>query len=170
MSLLGALLAGSLLGLLVGVIAFALGWVRWWIVVVGTVALVGVVVARRRVLQLDREAPNSLTFLRGPLWGFLNGFVVGGGPYTRLAYWAWYLLPLSVIAAGTPTGGAVIWGAYSVVRIGGAVVSAALIRRRQAVRPTTPKQFQVTRRFAYVGGVALGLGFLGVAVVNLLSS
>lgn len=137
-------------------------------VVVGAAGLVLMILTQRRLLQLDREAPSSLTLLPGLLWGFLNGFVVGGGPYTRLAYWAWYLLPLSVVAVGSPAIGAVIWGAYSVARVGGAVASAARIRWRGSVRVATSEQYKWIARFAYVGGLLFGLVFLGLGVVNLL--
>lgn len=70
----------------------------------------------RGVLHCDRETPQRWVHL-GPIrWATLNGFVLGVGATTRIAFWLWYAVPCAALLFGDPVAGAVVYGTYAAVR------------------------------------------------------
>ncbi len=96
-----------------------------------TLAALAVVVLaaiRAPLVQVDHETPQSLLH-RGPLiWSTANGSLLGLAVTSRIGFWLWYLVPVTVLASGSPLGGAVIWGVYAGVRLG--TVAAIAMRMR----------------------------------------
>ena len=86
--------------------------------------------ARDRLLQVNRETEQNL-LSKGPFtWALANGFLLGLGFTSRIGYWIWYLIPLGCFVLGSPAHGAVIWGTYGCTRLGIAVVVASMMHRR----------------------------------------
>jgi hypothetical protein len=79
----------------------------------GVAATLGV---RVRPLQWDRE--TSQRWVRaGPIaWPLLNGAALGFGATSRIGFVLWYAIPIAAVCAGTPAGGALIYGSYGFVR------------------------------------------------------
>lgn len=121
----GGLLMGSLLGALGSLLPpeIRLACAS----VLGAAAVLIAAVARGRgVLHCDRETPQRWVHL-GPLrWATRNGFVLGIGATTRIAFWLWYAVPLAAVLFADPLLGAIVYGTYGGVR---GLVPYAIMRR-----------------------------------------
>jgi hypothetical protein len=85
----------------------------------GLAAVGGRELVSRRLVpppQLDRETAVGWLELGPYRWAVRNGAALGLGATSRLGYWLWYLVPVGAFAAGTPLLGAVVYGAYGLVR------------------------------------------------------
>lgn len=71
---------------------------------------------RLRLLQCNRETPQSWVSLGAWKWAITNGASLGCGAASRLGFWSWYLVPLAAFGVGDPLAGAAIYGTYGGVR------------------------------------------------------
>lgn len=74
-----------------------------------------------RVIQINRETPQSWMRSGALAWATRNGAVLGLGATTRIGFWLWYSIPLGSFLVGSPAVGAAIYGTYSVVRAAWAI-------------------------------------------------
>lgn len=69
-----------------------------------------------KLMQCDRETPHRWLYV-GPLrWATWNGAALGLGFTSRIGFWLWYVVPVSVVLSGDPALGALIYGSYGLVR------------------------------------------------------
>lgn len=87
-------------------------------------------------LQRSCETPGRL-LLGGALLGPIrNGVSLGHGATTRIGFWLWYSIPFSAFVLASPLLGAVLYGAYGLVRGAGPwllVIAANRLSRRRGV-------------------------------------
>lgn len=163
-SLAGAAVSGMLLGTASGVLGSLLGQSRVWVALGLATAIAVGCVTKVKVPQLNREAPQSLLSLDGRLWGFTNGFIVGSGPATRIAFWTWYLLPAAALIQQSMYAAVLVWTVYSVMRIFFGIIQAAMIRfgwtniGLMVVHPTAVSV--AARTLGLAGVLALAVGVL----------
>lgn len=68
------------------------------------------------LLQCNRETPRTWLGSRPGVWAVQNGVALGSGVVSRVGFWSWYVVPVSVIAFGDPVVGSVIFGTYGLAR------------------------------------------------------
>ena len=88
-----------------------------------------------RMPQFNRETEQGLLGLGPVAWAVTNGSLLGLGFTSRIGYWAWYLIPVSVLGVGSPVLGAVIWDAYAFTRLAIAAGIAAHMHRQPGRMP-----------------------------------
>lgn len=86
-------------------------------------ALVGVIIAvfqgfgrSLAPLQCDRLTPKRWARESAIRWAIKNGASLGSGLFTKIGFWAWYVIPTGAFLSGSALRGAVIYGAYGVSR------------------------------------------------------
>jgi len=102
----------------------------------------------------------------------LNGAALGAGFVTRIGYWVWYAVPIAALLAG-PLGGAVIFGAYGLIRGALPVLAILLIlgRKRCDQKDITRAQEWLVRRSAVAkvaaqASLLAGAVFVGIVVLT----
>jgi len=122
-SALAGLVAGAALGAVGGLLALDLRLAVGSILAVAAIAVGSLEFLGRHVMlpQFDCETPQRWIH-KGPLrWATRNGLVLGVGATSRIGFWLWYAIPLGAFLVGSPAFGAVIYGAYGLIRALGAV-------------------------------------------------
>jgi hypothetical protein len=106
---------------------------------------------------------------RGPVYGALrNGVALGQGYTTRIGFAAWYLIPFACFVLGDGLTGALIYGAYGLVR--GACLWVWVVGSALTKRSTDALGGDVLRLQPYVQMVAaVQLVVLGFACAILVS-
>ncbi len=88
--------------------------------VLGVAAVgMGVVELRGRrasALQCDRETPRAWMRRGAVAWAACNGAALGIGATSRLGFALWYVLPATALLYADPLLGAIVFGAYGLVR------------------------------------------------------
>lgn len=131
-AVLGGAAAGATAGALVGALGTIIpASVRASIGVLVALALVAsATFSRIPVPQIRRETEQRL-LERGPnSWAFLNGTLLGFAVTSRIAFWSWYVVPLTCLATGSPASGATIWGIYGTSRMATSLILATRMRRK----------------------------------------
>lgn len=85
------------------------------------------------LLQCNRETPQSWIHLGSVTWALRNGLALGCGATSRVGFWSWYVIPISVFLIGDPLPGVVIYASYGIARGLGAwgyIVAGSVLRRR----------------------------------------
>lgn len=167
-SVVAAAASGAVAGALAGLIGgLAAAPVR---VVTGMLAafLIAIAALARpsRMPQFDRETEQGLLGLGPVTWAAVNGSLLGLGFTSRIGYWAWYLIPVGILAVGSPTAGAAIWGAYAFTRLAIAAGVAAHMHRQPRRMPDISSKIlglrPAARRIAGLttAGIAAALALL----------
>lgn len=123
-SALAGLGAGAVLGALGGLLPLGSRLAAGSILAVVAVVVGGLESLGRRIQppQFDCETPQRWVH-KGPLrWAVQNGLALGFGATSRIGFWLWYAIPLGAFLVGDPRLGAVVYGAYGLVRGLGAVL------------------------------------------------
>jgi len=61
---------------------------------------------------------SQLLLEKGPLrWAFLNGALLGVGFTSRIGFWLWYVIPITVWMSGSAIAGMAVWGLYGGARL-----------------------------------------------------
>jgi hypothetical protein len=131
-SALGGVAVGSILGTLGSVVASALG-VPSRVLAIGVAAALGVIVDARvaglRLPSVGRQVNEEwMTRYRGWVYGAGFGFQLGVGVVTVVSTSALYVALLAALLTGTVGGGALVGGAFGLVR-GATILSASGVRR-----------------------------------------
>lgn len=116
-----AVLAGLATGAVVGTVSDVLGGsfrrgAAWALAILAVVLVLDVAGFRQPIPQRNVETSIVSYDRRVLRWGVYTGAMLGFGGLTRLGFWAWYLIPLSILMSGSPFVGAAIWGTYGGVR------------------------------------------------------
>ena len=109
--------------------------------------------------QFDCETPQRWMH-RGPLrWAIRNGLTLGFGATSRIGFWLWYVIPLGAFLVGDSIFGAIIYGAYGLIRaLGATVIVLGMIRLKTDISDWLIERYGEARLLA-----AGQLVFLGVA-------
>jgi hypothetical protein len=121
-SAVAGLVAGAILGTAGGLLPLDIRLAMGSILAIAAIVIGSLELAGRRtqLLQIDCETPQRW-MNRGALqWATRNGLTLGFGATTRIGFWLWYVIPLGAFLVGDPIAGAVIYGAYGLVRALGA--------------------------------------------------
>jgi hypothetical protein len=113
---------------------------RAQLVFVLAVALTLIPLSRMPLPQRDVETPQALLSTGPLLWAAGNGALLGLGVASRIGFWAWYVLPLGVIALAQPKLGLILWATYGFTRL--AVLTAVASK----MRPGDDAASQLTMR------------------------
>ncbi len=115
-------LAAGAAGFGLGLLGFALP-LRVRIGAVALLSLVSILVGLAeasgrfmRPLQCDAETPRQWLGVSWQSWALRNGAVLGCGGLSRIAFWAWYVLPLSCLLVAQPFEAATLYALYGFVR------------------------------------------------------
>ncbi len=122
-SALAGLVTGAVLGAVGNLLPLDFRLAAGSILAVIAVAVGGLEFFGRRVQlpQFDCETPQRWVH-KGPLrWATQNGLTLGFGATSRIGFWLWYVVPLGAFLVGDPRLGAIIYGAYGLIRGLGAV-------------------------------------------------
>lgn len=92
-------------------------------------------VARREVVQINRETDQALLELGPTGWAVANGALLGLGFTSRIGFWLWWVLPLASVVLGSPRESSLVWGAYALCRTG-VSFGLAMIMRREPSKTT----------------------------------
>lgn len=100
------------------------------------VTLLLATLARRKVLQINRETDQALLELGPTGWAAVNGGLLGLGFTSRIGFWLWWVFPLASIILGSPLESALLWGTYALCRTG-VSFGLAISMRREPSRATS---------------------------------
>jgi len=104
---------------------------------------------------------------RGPLrWAIRNGLTLGFGATSRIGFWLWYVIPLGAFLVGDSIFGAIIYGAYGLIRaLGATVILLGMIRLKTDISDWLIERYGEAR--ILTSGQLVFLGVATAIVVGL---
>ncbi len=125
---LAGMASGAGFGFVVGLVGWLMGPdLRTWFAAAALLALLMSSIVRPTPIELKRQTRHSWMTYQDWRTALLTGAELGPGLLTRIGFWAWFAVPVSAFAIGSPVSGAIVWAVYAGARL----LTASVIRSQE---------------------------------------